>query len=57
MGTLSSQWLFEYRSRMASARVSEIRAIINYKLSVAKLEQLMGVNIRTKKLKFRDYDF
>ena len=57
LGTLSSQWLFEYRSRMASARVSEIRAIINYKLSVAKLEQLMGVNIRTKKLKFRDYDF
>jgi outer membrane protein TolC len=57
LGTLSSQWLFEYRSRMASARVSEIRAIINYKLSVAKLEQLMGVNIRTKNLKFRDFDF
>ncbi|UCE20715.1 MAG: TolC family protein, partial [Candidatus Aminicenantes bacterium] len=57
LGTLPSQWLFEYRSRMASARVSEIRAIINYKLSVAKLEQLMGVNIRTKNLKFRDYDF
>jgi outer membrane protein TolC len=57
LGTLPSQWLFEYRSRMATARVSEIRAIINYKLSVAKLEQLMGVNIRTKKLKFRDYDF
>jgi len=56
-GTLPSQWLFEYRSRMASARVSEIRAIINYKLSVAKLEQLMGVNIRTKNLKFRDLDF
>lgn len=57
LGTLPSQWLFEYRSRMASARVSEIRAIINYKLSVAKLEQLMGVNIRTKNLKFRDFDF
>lgn len=57
LGTLSSQWLFEYRSRMASARVSEIRAIINYKLSVAKLEQRMGVNIRTKNLKFRDFDF
>jgi len=57
LGTLPSQWLFEYRSRMASARVSEIRAIINYKLSVAKLEQLMGVNIRTKKLKFREFDF
>ncbi len=57
LGTLSSQWLFQYRSWMASARVSEIRAIIAYKLSVAKLEQLMGVNIRTKNLKFRDYDF
>jgi outer membrane protein TolC len=57
LGTLPSQWLFEYRSRMASARVSEIRAIINYKLSVAKLEQLMGVNLRAKNLKFRDYDF
>jgi len=57
LGTLSSQWLFDYRRRMASARENEIRAIINYKLSVAKLEQRMGVNIRIKNLKFRDFDF
>ena len=57
LGALSSDWLYSYQRDMANARVSEIGAIIDYKLSVAKLERLMGVNLRTKNLKFRDFDF
>jgi len=57
LGALSSDWLYTYQRDMANARVSEIGAIIDYKLSVAKLEKLMGVNLRTKNLKFRDFDF
>ncbi len=57
LGALSSDWLYSYQRDMANARVSEIGAIIDYKLSLAKLEKLMGVNLRTKNLKFRDFDF
>ena len=57
LGALSSDWLYTYQRDMANARVSEIGAIIDYKLSVAKLEKLMGVNLRTKNLTFRDFDF
>lgn len=57
LGALSSDWLYTYQRDMANARVSEISAIIDYKLSVAKLEKLMGVNLRTKNLTFRDFDF
>jgi hypothetical protein len=42
---------------MANARVSEIRAIVAYKLSVAKLERILGINLEIKNLRFRDYDF
>jgi outer membrane protein TolC len=57
LGALSSDWLYTYQRDMANARVSEIGAIIDYKLSVAKLERYMGVSLRTKNLKFRDFDF
>ena len=57
LGALSSDWLYNYQRELANARVSEIGAIIEYKLSVAKLDKLMGVSLRTKNLKFRDFDF
>jgi outer membrane protein TolC len=57
LGLLENEWLFSYQREMANARVSEIGAIIAYKLSVAKLERILGINLKTKNLKFRDYDF
>jgi len=57
LGLLSSEWVFTYQREMANARVSEIRAILDYKLSVAKLERILGINLESKNLKFRDYDF
>jgi outer membrane protein TolC len=57
LGLLDSQWLFTYQREMANARVNEIRAILDYKLSVARLERILGINLETKNLKFKDYDF
>jgi outer membrane protein TolC len=57
LGLLESEWLFSYQREMANARVSEIRAIVAYKLSVAKLERILGINLEIKNLRFRDYDF
>lgn len=57
IGATTSDWVFRYQQDLASARTSEIRAIIDYKLSVAELEKLLGINLKAKNLKFKDYDF
>jgi len=38
-------------------KTGEIGAIIDYKISVAKLERILGINLEAKNLKFRSYDF
>lgn len=57
IGATTSDWVFRYQQDLASAKTSEIRAIIDYKLSVAELEKLLGINLKAKNLKFKDYDF
>lgn len=51
------EWLFTYQREAATARVNEIRAIVDYKISVAKLERVLGINLKNKNIKFRDYRF
>jgi outer membrane protein TolC len=57
LGLAGNEWLFQYQRDLASARVSEIRAKINYQISLAKLEKTMGVGLKNKGLKFREYQF
>ncbi len=57
LGLATSEWLFQYQRDLSSAKTGEIQATIDYKISVANLERLMGVNLKTRNLKFRDYDF
>jgi outer membrane protein TolC len=57
LGLAGNEWLFQYQRDLASARVSEIRAKINYQKSVAKLDKTMGVGLKNKGLKFREYQF
>jgi len=52
-----SQWLFEYQRRLATAKASEVRAIIDYRIAAARLQQVMGTTLETQGLKFRDYLF
>jgi outer membrane protein TolC len=51
LGALSSDWLYSYQRDMANARVSEIGAIIDYKLSVANSNS--GITIFEKPEKGR----
>jgi len=57
LGLATSEWLFQYQRDLASAKTEEIQATIDYKVSVANLEKIMGVNLKSKNLKFREYDF
>ena len=57
LGLVGSEWLFRYQRDFATAKTSEIRAIIEHKISVAKLEKALGINLKTKNLRFRSYDF
>lgn len=57
LGIGSSEWLFTYQERLVSAKRAEINAVIDYKISVAKLERILGINLKTKNLKYRNYDF
>lgn len=57
LGLVGHEWLFQYQRDLASARVGEIRAKINYQTSVAKLEKAMGVSLKKKSLTFRDLEF
>jgi outer membrane protein TolC len=57
LGLAGSEWLFEYQRRLASARTQEMKAIIDYKISLAKLEKAQGITLTAKNIKFRDYSF
>jgi outer membrane protein TolC len=57
LGLVGSEWLLSYQRQLTSARTGEIRALIDYKMAVAKLEKAMGTTIRTMGLKFRDFEF
>jgi outer membrane protein TolC len=57
LGLVGSEWLFTYQRNLASAKADEIRAVIDYKIALAKLEKAMGTTLETKGLKFREYSF
>ena len=57
LGLVGNEWVFQYQRDLANARVGEIRAGINHRIAVAKLEKSMGVSLRNKGLGFREYRF
>jgi outer membrane protein TolC len=57
LGLVGSEWLFTYQRNLASAKADEIRAVIDYKIALAKLDKAMGTTLGSKGLKFQDYSF
>jgi hypothetical protein len=57
LGLAGSEWLFQYQRESATARVNEIRAIVDYKISVAKLEKSLGVSLKKKNITYRHFQF
>ena len=53
LGLESSQWLLSYQRDLADARVGEIKAIIDYKIALARLHKIMGTNIEAQNLNYR----
>jgi len=57
LGLVGNEWVFQYQRDLANATVGEIRATINYRIAVAKLEKSMGVSLKNKGLNFKDFPF
>ncbi len=57
VGLVGSEWLFNYQRQLAQARTSESRALVDYEIARAALDRAMGISLRTKNIKFRDYEF
>lgn len=57
LGLGAIEWVLNYQNQLTSAKTSEIQALIDYKMAVANLERVMGTTLKTKGLKFRDYEF
>jgi len=57
LGLSSIEFLLNYQNQLTSAKRSEIQALIDYKLAVANLERVMGTTLKSKGLKFRNYEF
>jgi outer membrane protein TolC len=54
LGLVGHEWLIQYQRDLASARVGEIGAKIDYQVAVAKLEKTMGVSLKNK-VRFRQH--
>ena len=39
------------------ARTDEVRALVDYKIALAKLDKVMGTTLKTKGLTFRNFAF
>jgi outer membrane protein len=57
LGLAGSEWLFEYQRRLASAKTQEMKAIIDHKISLARLDKAQGTSLKAKSIRFRDYGF
>ena len=55
LGTI--EWLLNYQRGLTNAKTAEIRALIDYKLAVARLDKAMGTTLESKGLKFKDFEF
>ena len=57
LGLVGSDWLFNYQKDFISAKMAETGAIIDYKLAVAKLEKILGTNLKSQKIEFENFEF
>lgn len=57
LGLVGSDWLFNYQEKFITAQLSETGAIIDYKLAIAKLEKILGTNLKSQNIEFENYEF
>jgi outer membrane protein TolC len=52
-GLVGSEWLFNYQRDLANAKSSEIQAVVDYKIALARLDRVMGTSTRFDGTKIR----
>jgi outer membrane protein TolC len=55
VGISTPYFVLQYQTELTTAQTNELGAIIDYNLSLARLERAMGVNLKEKNIKFTDF--
>jgi outer membrane protein TolC len=56
VGLTSNYFVLEYQSRLATALATELKAIIDYNLSLANLDRVLGTTLENKNISFKTPD-
>lgn len=54
VGKSTNFFLLQYQRDLADARTAELRSIVDYILSLARLDRAMGITLETKNIRFSD---
>jgi len=54
VGKSTNFFLLQYQRDLADARIAELRSMVDYILSLARLDSAMGITLNTKNIKFSD---
>ncbi|MCX6571872.1 MAG: TolC family protein [Candidatus Aminicenantes bacterium] len=54
VGMSTNYLVLQMQRDLATARISELNAIVSYNISIAALEKSMGTNLKSKNIKFSD---
>ncbi len=55
VGISTPYFVLQYQTELTTAQTNELSAIIDYNLSLARLQRAMGINLREKSIKFADF--
>ena len=55
VGMSTNYMVLSYQRDLASARISELNAIVSYNISIAALEKSMGTNLKSRNIQLTDY--
>ncbi len=55
VGISTPYFVLQYQTELTTAQTNELSAIIDYNLSLARLQGAMGINLREKNIKFTDF--
>ena len=54
VGISTPYFVLQYQTELTTAQTNELGAVIDYNLSLARLQRAMGINLREKNIKFMD---
>jgi len=55
VGLTTNYFVLQYQEELANARSMEIKALIDYTLAIAKMEQIVGISLQNRNIKITDF--